>query len=66
MNVTQQTKSLANLAEVYALTAVAVIGYAVRTFAGARWGQVRTSAILLLVTILAGIGLAYFVPALPE
>jgi len=66
MMVTPQTKSLANLAEVYALIAVAVVGFAIRTFIGAKVGHSRASFVVLAVTIFTGVGLAYFVPALPE
>ena len=63
---TLPSKSMANLAELYALIAVAVGGYAIRCLAGASFGHRRMSAGVLAVATLAGFVLALSMPPLPE
>lgn len=59
-------KSLANLAELYVLVAVAIGGFALRLRYGPRVGHNKASLAVLGLTCLTAIALAAFVPALPE
>lgn len=63
---TLPSKSMANLAELYALIAVAVGGYAIRCLASASFGHRPMSAGVLAVATLAGFVLALSMPPLPE
>jgi hypothetical protein len=66
MLVTPQQKSLANLAEVYVLILVALVGFLVRIQFGEKFGARLASFVVLGVACLAGVMLALFIPALPE
>jgi hypothetical protein len=59
-------KSLANLAEAYALIFAAILGYSLRLRFGPRHGPRRVARAVLVTVCLIGVALAYFVPALPE
>lgn len=59
-------KSLANLAEVYAVAAVAVISFGLRCFLTPRVSQHLLSKTAVLVTCLFAAALALLVPSLPE
>lgn len=59
-------KSLANLAEVYALVIAAVLGFVFRLRFGVRYGPRKAARAVLAVVCLVGVALACLVPALPE